>query len=500
MWWVVRILGRLPPRALLAGQTTDEGEPGLAPAGRWSRWLVIGSAVGGAILLVMGFWMPGQEAQAGTFFSSGLLFLTAGLGAMRMWMRRDRAGLVEGHGTWSIARLGVRNAGRHPTRSLLAMGLLAAAAFLIVAVESFRRRAEAGTGDIHAADGGFALLAESDLPLFRDLNTEPGRSEVLDRLPAGERQEARALLEKTEFYAFRVRAGDDASCLNLYQPRSPRVMGVPKKLIERGGFVFESTRAADREEKANPWKILQGGDSAGIPAFGEASTVTWMLHSGLGQKVSVLNDRGEPAALTIAGMLDDSVFQSSLLVSEDNFKRLYPRQEGYSFFLIAPPRGREQEVRAILEKGLGERGLEVTTTRQRLEEYLAVISTYLSTFQALGGLGLVLGSLGLAVVLLRAVWERRGELALLRALGYRRSALAWLVLAENSFLLLAGLAVGTVAALLSILPQLVRGAGSVPWAHLALLFAGVLLVALSAGALATAGTLRAPIVPALRRE
>ena len=74
-------------------------------------------------------------------------------------------------------------------------------------------------------------------------------------------------------------------------------------------------------------------------------------------------------------------------------------------------------------------------------------NTYLSTFQALGGLGLILGSLGLAVVLLRSVWERRGELALLRALGFRRATLVWLVLAENGFLLLLGLAAGTVSAL-----------------------------------------------------
>ncbi len=101
----------------------------------------------------------------------------------------------------------------------------------------------------------------------------------------------------------------------------------------------------------------------------------------------------------------------------------------------------------------------MTRSEDRLAAYLAVENTYLSTFQALGGLGLVLGSLGLAVVLLRAVWERRAELALLRALGYRRRMLAWLVLAENSFLLLVGLVMGAVSALLSILPQLLTGAG-----------------------------------------
>ena len=44
--------------------------------------------------------------------------------------------------------------------------------------------------------------------------------------------------------------------------------------------------------------------------------------------------------------------------------------------------------------------------------------------------------------LLRSVWERRGELALLRALGYRRAALGRLVFAENVFLLCAGLLIG----------------------------------------------------------
>ena len=69
-------------------------------------------------------------------------------------------------------------------------------------------------------------------------------------------------------------------------------------------------------------------------------------------------------------------------------------------------------------------------------------NTYLATFQALGQLGLLLGAAGLAIVLLRSVWERRGELAAAAPLGFRRQALAWLVMVENAFLLLAGLVVG----------------------------------------------------------
>jgi ABC-type lipoprotein release transport system permease subunit len=510
--WVVRGLSKVPPRALLAGQTTGEGEPGLPSPSRWPTRILIASSALGVLLLPVGFFVPGQEAQAGTFFTSGMLFLTAGLAGLLAWMRRGAGAAVEGPGWWSVARLGVRNAARHPARSLLTVGLLASASFLLIAVESFRRTAEPGKGEITGPDGGFALMAESDLPLFRDLNSRGGRDELLSRLEfrlqneqgldaartEEEVRKAEALLKETTVVAFRLRAGDDASCLNLYQPRAPRVLGVPRALIDRGGFVFDSTRASTPQEKANPWLVLER-DEGDIPAFGEANTVKWMLPTRKG-RMAVQDEKGEPTELLIAGLLHDSVFQSSLLVSEERFLQLYPSQEGYNFFLIAPPKGREDDVKQVLERALGDRGFEVTRTDERLAAYLAVENTYLTTFQALGGLGLLLGSLGLAVVLLRAVWERRAELALLRALGYRNRTLGWLVLAENSFLLLVGLVIGSASALLSILPQVISGAGSPPWGKLALLFAGVLLAALTAGTLAVAGALRAPIVPALRRE
>ena len=68
----------------------------------------------------------------------------------------------------ALTRLGVRNAARNPTRSLLTAALIASAAFLLVAVESFRRSPEADFSDLHGGSGRFALVAETDLPLYRD--------------------------------------------------------------------------------------------------------------------------------------------------------------------------------------------------------------------------------------------------------------------------------------------------------------------------------------------
>jgi hypothetical protein len=389
----------------------------------------------------------------------------------------------------------VRNAARHPVRSLLTAGLLAAATFLIVAVESFYRDPGKDFLDLHGGSGGFALLAESAVPIFQDLNSERGQDEL--NIP----DKVRSLLADVKIYSFRVHAGDDVSCLNLYQPRRPRLLGVPQRLVERDGFEFKDSEARTTEERSNPWLLLEKPrDDGAIPVIGEANTVEWILHSGLGKELTVQDELGAEVRLHIAGLLQNSVFQSELLLADANFLKLYPREEGHSFFLIQTSPERAVEVRSALETALADHGLTVTPAAQRLEAYLAVENTYLSTFQALGGLGLVLGALGLAVVLLRSIGERRGELALLRALGFRNATLGWLVLAENSFLLILGLVLGSVAALVSVAPHVLAGGGQVPWLQLLGLLAAVLLVGLAAGACAVAATLRAPLLAALRRE
>ena len=142
----------------------------------------------------------------------------------------------------------------------------------------------------------------------------------------------------------------------------------------------------------------------------------------------------------------------------------------------------------------------MTRSQDRLKSYLDVQNTYLATFQALGGLGLLLGTLGLAVVLLRSVWERRGELALLRALGFRQSTLGWLVFAENAWLLALGVGFGCIAAIVAVAPFIASQGGDLLHPSLFVLIALVVLVGLAAGGLAVKSALRTPLLPALRRD
>lgn len=494
--WAVYSLGRVPARSLLGGATAEDSVPvAERPPPRWSVRLSIGASALALVLAIVGGFVHDHEAKASSFFGGGALLLTGTLAAVWAWFRGRRHRPVNGHGLSALTSLAMRNAARQPVRSLLTAGLLAAAAFVVLAVQSFHRDLGKDALAPHSGTGGFPLLAESDVVIFQDLNTAKGRQEL--RFP----KDSEEKLSGVKFYPLRLKSGDDASCLNLYQPRQPRLLGMPRELIELNRFAFAGSEAKTDAERTNPWLLLDkpGSDDA-LPVIADANTVEWMLGKKLGDVVQVQDAKGKPADLRIVGLLDTSIFQSELILSEANLLKLYPDQAGYGMFLIDAPADRAPEVKGFLEKALAARGFEVTSTTDRLRTYLEVENTYLATFQALGGLGLILGALGLVVVLLRGIWERRGELALFRALGYRQSALGWLVLAENGFLLVLGLGCGGLAAILAVAPHLLSGGGSIPWLRLFGLLALVLLVGLGAGAVAVLTTLRAPLVPALRRE
>jgi len=187
-------------------------------------------------------------------------------------------------------------------------------------------------------------------------------------------------------------------------------------------------------------------------------------------------------------------------MSDANFREQFPSEDGYRFFLIDTKQEPIAKVQALLGTALQSQGFEAESAVERVQSYQAVENMYLTTFQALGALGLLLGAVGLAVVLLRGVWERRGELALLRAVGYRHRVLGLLLLLENGLLLLLGLFIGVMAAMLAVAPHLLDYSGPVPWLRLPALLGLVMVVGLGSAAAALAATMRAPLLPALRRE
>jgi len=465
--------------------------------------ILLGLAAG---LIAAAETSPALASRSGPalFFGAGASILAGGILLLAAFlssgMRSPAARTPRAPGAWmALLWLGLRNLKRHPGRSFLTVALMAFASFVIAAAGILGSGGGPETGR-DSGTGGFAFAAATDIPLVRSLSDPAVRDDLgipgsVDGKPVS--------WDGVEIAALRREDGSDASCLNLYRSARPPILGAPPEFIRRGGFRFKASLAQTTAERDNPWLLLRRGspEAAGggpIPAVADEATALWSLHLGLGGDLEVPDGRGGKARLRLVGLLGGSILQGSLIISEESLLALYPRSAGRRFFLVGAPPGEAERIVRALSEGLAPFGFDPVTTERLLEGYRSVERAYLDTFLALGGLGLILGAAGLGAVLLRGILERRGELALLRALGWSRGMLSALVLAENSILVAAGLGLGTLAALASALPHL--ASDTAPLLPLALTLAGAAAVGLGSGLFAVRTAVRAGIVEALRGE
>jgi ABC-type antimicrobial peptide transport system permease subunit len=470
VWQALRRWEGLSPKAMYGG----EAAAGPAWRLKLGAWGTLGLAI-----LMMGISFLRVLPASGGFFGAGVLLLISCLCWGAIWLRRPFLGLVAIPGDRALMRLAARNGSWRPGRTLLSLALIAPASFLLMSLEAFRHG-----GNVVA--GAFPLYAESQAPLLFDPNTASGADSLnLQGLPP------------MKWVRFRLRPGDDVSCLNLYEPRNPRILGAPESFFRENKFRFAATTGESAETRANPGLLLETQLNGGvIPAIVDQNSLQYVLHKKLGDEVVIEREGSQPLRLKLVAALEGSLFQSEILIGEKNFVRQFPQIAGWRVFLIYGP----LEAAGPLEEALSNYGFDAQPAAERLAAYHRVENTYLSTFQALGGFGLLLGTLGLAAVLLRNALERRRELSLLRATGFSEQALQKLLAFETAAVLAAGLAAGALCALLAVAPALVsRGVG------LPALSMGGLLLLIFAGGLAASWAaarvaLRTPLVEALRGD
>ncbi len=490
VWFAIRGQGRRPARELLAGGAVEQfAEVGRARVALFAGCVCVAAASGLVIWAL--FSKPG--AAAPVFFSAGTLMLAGTLSLARHFF--GRIGTTPSP-LFSASRLILSSLGRRPKRSLATVALLAGGAFVIIAVSAFRLDARSEGGRRDSGTGGFALIAGANLPVLHDLNTPAGREALgLQSGPTG--------LPDINVVALRVHKGEEASCLNLGRAQAPRLMGVRPEALA-GRFKFVET--VPHPVETNGWNLLIRSSSASpdpanreIPAIGDANSIKWALGKKVGDTIEYVDEQGRPFKVKIVGALANSVLQGSLLICEPVFNELFPSEAGHKFFLIDSPSGAAGAVSEKLSVALSDYGLECVSATERLNQFNAVQNTYLGTFQLLGALGLLLGSVGLAVVIFRNLLERRGELAVLLAAGFSRGKLSRMVFIEHVLLLAAGLAAGGLAAVVALLPAIAERQ-EIGWISLGLTLVAVLLNGLAWAWLATRSAMASNPAETLKAE
>jgi len=462
IWMTLRKHVTRSARELLDGHVEVCASRGAA----WAQGrLGLGAAVVSFLSVIVFLAIMGggnSRSASGAFFGAGALLLIGGLGLSQAVLR------IIGGG-WdkpmvSLGGLGFRNTTRRSGRSLAVIGLLACGVFMVVAVGANRHDPMAQAGSRRSGTGGFAFYGESSVGVLHDLNTEKGR----DALGLDSEE-----LDGVEVIQCRVHEGDDASCLNLNRAQRPRLLGVDARQLQRfEAFTFSDSLDVDGDEKG--WALLRTDlDNGSIPAIGDYPTVYWALGKNIGDELEYTDEKGQVTRVRLVGMLESSILQGSLLIAENEFMARFPSESGYRVFLADVPAERAEVAEQTLTSGLQDFGLVLTPAGERLAAFSEVENTYLSIFTSLGGLGLILGSIGLGLVVLRNMLERRGELAMLRAVGFDRQTLRRMIFYEHWGLVVSGLLCGVVAALVAVVPSMQTPGGQIPYVSLGLTVAAI---------------------------
>jgi putative ABC transport system permease protein len=453
-----------------------------------SLFVGISSLIAVLFILVLTDFGRGENAFA-FFFIAGSLLLVGGMAVANVMLYR--MGRNTGRASLNPFNLGARNNARKRMRSITLIGLLACGVFIVFTVGANRINALKDAEKRDSGTGGFVLYGESPIPVLYDLNSQKGKQ--FYRLESPETKDV-------SYVQFRLKEGDDASCLNLNRVSTPQLIGVdPEELGRRKAFTFAET--TDEVDPESPWSVLEQNLSDGImPAVADQSVIVWGLGKSVGDSLTYLDEKGETFQLKLVGGLANSIFQGKIIISEKAFIQKFPSISGYRLFLVDAPLEKVDEVKESISWAMQDQGLDLIPASTRLAEFNTVQNTYLSIFLILGSFGLLLGSVGLGIVVWRNVKERQGELALLRAVGFTKKTIQAIILSEHITLLIAGIFYGILAALLATLPSLLTPGAEIPYLI-------ILIILVIIGMNGTIWTYSAAyfatkkdLIPALRKE
>ncbi|HRX10884.1 MAG TPA: ABC transporter permease, partial [Draconibacterium sp.] len=375
-----------------------------------------------------------SQLNPSLFFLSGTLLLA---GLLLLFRKKLYSIESQKQKSFSFGRLSELNLSRNKMRSVTVVTLFALGTFLVVSTGSNKLDLFANAQNKTSGTGGFMYFAETTMPVLFDINDAEKRAEE-------------GIIEDFTAVQFSKVDGDDASCLNLNRISQPAILGVnPDALKERFSFAVK----IDDLGETDPWLALnQDFDDGTIPAIADQTVIQWGLGMKVGDILIYQNELGDTIRLKLIAGTTPSIFQGYVLISNQNFLKNYPAKSGTNIFLIDGKPENQQQIGDELHSVFRDYGWEMETTAKRLVEFYSVTNTYLSIFLALGALGLILGTVGLAVILARTLLERRREIALMQAVGFSAKPIFKIITIEYLSLLFAGVFIGFIAAVVATLP------------------------------------------------
>ena len=315
---------------------------------------------------------------------------------------------------------------------------------LVVFSAGLNRRGFADSAQRQSGTGGYSLWCETAVPVFHSMASPEGREKLaLKDLP-----------DDAEVLQLLRYSADDASCLNLNRVALPTVLGVDMKELKKSRLKIRQSIYPDEVSVFDA--CCTAGDSV-YPVLVDETVLLWGLQMKLGDVLRYESGRGKTVHLRLAASLQNSIFQGNLLMDKTLFSEIWGEVTGSEVAIFRLREQAEKAAAQLLSQALSEYGVRIAPTARRLKEFNSVTDTYLTIFFVLGGLGLLIGLAGFAIVVRKDLASRVEQIRLYRLLGFPDTKIIRLLTAENRIVP----ASATIAGFLASLAVVSGGVGNV---------------------------------------
>ena len=347
--------------------------------------------------------------------------------------------------------LAIRNLKYDYKRNILITSILSIGIFIVISTGANRADFKRNANNNSSGTGGYTFFIETNLAINADLST----SEARDKLGINDNY------NDLTFVQLLRNKNDDASCLNLNRIIQPSILGVKTtEFSKRKSFFFVNSL----NDSNLSWEILNHPMAGNcIPAICDQTVITWGLGKMLGDSIMYTNEKGKTIYLVLVGALESSIFQGNIIISQKEFEKHFPSISGSNFILADVANNQSAELNENLENALKNYGAKIEIATERLATFNSVTNTYLDIFLALGGIALILGTFGIAIVLIRSINSRESNYAMMQAFGISQRNIRKIIIIEFSIILFVGISIGLVAAITSSFQSLIANNADVPY-------------------------------------
>jgi len=175
--------------------------------------------------------------------------------------------------------------------------------------------------------------------------------------------------------------------------------------------------------------------------FGPGSGASLTLR--VGDVVTLRNIHGVAYNVTVAGFMKQTSFRG-FFMQKDTVMAGFGAI-GTSLLLVKFQPGLEVSKQAVLlEKSFLANGLQTLDIQALAKQITSLVNSMFTLFEAFLGMGLIIGISGLGIITIRSIHERRIEIGMMRAIGYRKSMVVANFAIESAFISLLGIILGSI--------------------------------------------------------